>query len=145
MSREHNLALVVNHTCRASQISGYRMHWSSPFSSLYGSFPEVFSSKPRQDDKENVANRLWSSGETSLSKIERQCSSASKPATPTSLRIVPRKKVSTPLRVRQALQSDEEDEKFDYLAKRLFEFPADARCSADIPLSPAEAVKNNAS
>jgi hypothetical protein len=112
-----------------------------PFASFYGNFPDVFSAKSRKDDRENLANRSWTFGEHSPVKIEKKCSSASKPATPTSLRVVPRKKVSTPLRIRQALQSDEEDEKFDYLAKRLS--PTDAR-SPDATLLPEIKVGDNA-
>jgi hypothetical protein len=120
------------------------MHWSSPFASFYGNFPDVFSAKSRKDDRENLANRSWTFGEHTPVKIEKKRSSASKPATPkASLRVVPRKKVSTPLRIRQALQSDEEDEKFDYLAKRLS--PTNARSSIpDATLLPEIEVEDNA-
>jgi hypothetical protein len=118
------------------------MHWSSPFSSFYGNLPDVFSAKRRQDDKENLANRSWTFGESSEVKIEQKCSSASKPATPTSLHVFPRKKVSAPLRVHKALQSDEDDEKFDYLAKR--PFPANAQSSTpDVTLLPEVDVRND--
>lgn len=118
----------------------FAMHWSSPFSSIYGNLPDVFSPKSGQHDKENFANRSCTFGENPSTKIEKECS-VSKPATPTSLPIVPRRKVSTPLRVRQAPQSDEEDEKFDYLAKR--PFPTDARSSIpDVILLPGVEVRD---
>ena len=121
----------------------FTMHWSSPFASFYGNLPDVFSvASRRQSDKENLANRSWTFGEHPPVKTEKKYSSSSKPATPTSFPVIPRKKVSTPLRARQALQSDEEDEKFDYLTKRPFQ--TDTQHSIpDVTLVPEVEVGSN--
>jgi hypothetical protein len=114
------------------------MFWSSPFSSFYGSLPDVFDTKSRQGDKDSDdANRTWTFGEKSPVKMEKKWLPASKPATPTSLRVAPRKKVSTHLRVNYILQSDDDDGQFEYLARRpspaetLYSMPAEVLLLGD--------------
>jgi hypothetical protein len=124
----------LNHTYCAS--TRYTMFWSSPFSSFYGSLPDVFNATSRQDhrESEDLANRSWTFGEKSPVKAEKKWSPASKPATPTLLRVIPRKKVSTPLRSHHTLPSDD-DGGFGYLAQRPIPTEALYSISAEVLLS----------
>jgi len=120
------------HICYQPRSRFSMFRWTSPFSSFYENLPDVFISKYRQDDK---ANRSWTFAESSPVKVEKNWPPSGKPATP-----IPRKKVSTPLRIRRNSQNN--DDKFDYLAKRVF--PTDARSSISaVPLLSKAEVKDD--